>query len=94
MGQQANMVMTSVSGHLLNYEFVTNFRNWNSCNPLALFDAPIIKGCIENMQNIKVLYKNIFINTLNVYVLIIVLDLWIISFRSNIDNYIVNHFTF
>lgn len=54
MGQQAQMVMTSVSGHLLNYEFVSNFRNWNSCNPVALFDAPVIKTCPDDYQKIKV----------------------------------------
>lgn len=53
LGQQAHMVMTSVSGHLLNYEFATNFRNWSSCNPVALFDAPVVKICPENYQKIK-----------------------------------------
>lgn len=56
MGQQAHMVMTSVSGHLLNYEFVSNFRNWSSCNPVALFEAPVIKACPEDYQKIKVLH--------------------------------------
>lgn len=56
MGQQVQMVMTSVSGHLMNYDFVATFRNWNSCNPIALFDAPVFKGCIENNENIKVTF--------------------------------------
>ncbi|RZC37038.1 DNA topoisomerase 3-alpha [Asbolus verrucosus] len=47
------MVMTSVSGHLLNYEFAATFRNWRSCNPVALFDAPVVKVCQDDYQKIK-----------------------------------------
>ena len=64
-GQQANMVMTSLSGHLLNMEFAPQYRKWcvfglflfcisflnvifrYSCNPIALFDAPMTKGLGE-----------------------------------------------
>ncbi|XP_050312155.1 DNA topoisomerase 3-alpha [Anthonomus grandis grandis] len=52
-GQNCKMAMTSVSGHLLNYEFVSGFRNWQSCNPLALFDAPVLKACPKDYVNIK-----------------------------------------
>ncbi|KAF5282481.1 hypothetical protein FQR65_LT14290 [Abscondita terminalis] len=52
-GQRAQMVMTSVSGHLLNYEFVSIYRNWQSCNPMSLFDAPVVKHCAANYENIK-----------------------------------------
>lgn len=58
-GEQSRMVMTSVSGHLLNYAFAANYKNWQSCNPVALFDAPVIKTCPPDYQNIKV---NIFRN--------------------------------
>ncbi|KAL3273477.1 hypothetical protein HHI36_014918 [Cryptolaemus montrouzieri] len=47
------MVMTSVSGHLLNYAFHPSFRNWTSCNPVELFDAPIEQVCMEESKNIK-----------------------------------------
>ena len=43
-GAQANMVMTSVSGHLLNMEFPEQFRKWWSCHPVQLFDLPVEKG--------------------------------------------------
>lgn len=56
-GEPVKMVMTSVSGHLLNYEFVGNFKNWHACNPLELFDAPIQKFCPPDSQNLKVGYK-------------------------------------
>ncbi|KAJ8931678.1 hypothetical protein NQ314_015394 [Rhamnusium bicolor] len=49
------MVMTSVSGHLLGYEFISTYKNWQGCNPVALFDAPVIKTCPQDFQNIKVL---------------------------------------
>nr|CAH7718282.1 unnamed protein product [Callosobruchus chinensis] len=52
-GEDAVMVMTSVSGHLLNYEFAPSFKGWQSCNPVALFDAPVIKTCPHDYQNIK-----------------------------------------
>ncbi|VEN43554.1 unnamed protein product [Callosobruchus maculatus] len=52
-GEDAVMVMTSVSGHLLNYEFAPSFKSWQSCNPVALFDAPVVKTCQHDYQNIK-----------------------------------------
>lgn len=41
------MVMTSVSGHLLGYEFTGAYRKWQGCHPLSLFDAPVSKQCSE-----------------------------------------------
>lgn len=57
------MVMTSVSGHMMNYEFPQNFRNWKSCNPQTLFDAPVIKACTKDAEKIKVsqLLQNLII---------------------------------
>ncbi|XP_050076841.1 DNA topoisomerase 3-alpha [Anopheles maculipalpis] len=52
-GQNIQMVMTSVSGHLLNYEFLPSFRGWQSCNPEDLFDAPVRKNCPEQYEKIK-----------------------------------------
>ncbi|XP_058056503.1 DNA topoisomerase 3-alpha [Anopheles bellator] len=52
-GQSVKMVMTSVSGHLLNHEFLPSFRGWQSCNPEDLFDAPVRKSCPESYINIK-----------------------------------------
>lgn len=47
------MVMTSVSGHLLNMAFGAQFRNWQQVNPIALFDAPISKNCSDDFIGIK-----------------------------------------
>ncbi|XP_045477736.1 DNA topoisomerase 3-alpha isoform X2 [Harmonia axyridis] len=52
-GQRAKMIMTSVSGHLLNFAFHPSFRNWQSCNAADLFDAPIQEICLNDMENIK-----------------------------------------
>lgn len=54
-GEPVRMVMTSVSGHLLSYEFVGKYKNWHSCNPLELFDAPIQKFCPQDSQKLKVI---------------------------------------
>ena len=42
--QRCQMIMTSVSGHLLKLEFKSEFKNWNNCSPLELFDAPVEKS--------------------------------------------------
>ncbi|RLU22556.1 hypothetical protein DMN91_004834 [Ooceraea biroi] len=52
-GQNCQMVMTSVSGHLLNHEFVGAYRKWQGCHPLSLFDAPVSKQCPEDYVKIK-----------------------------------------
>lgn len=52
-GQNVTMIMTSVSGHLLAHDFQTQFRKWQSCNPLVLFEAEIEKYCPENFIDIK-----------------------------------------
>ncbi|CAD1480133.1 unnamed protein product [Heterotrigona itama] len=52
--QNCEMIMTSVSGHLLNYEFTEAYRKWHGCHPLTLFDAPVVKKCSEeNFIKIK-----------------------------------------
>jgi DNA topoisomerase IA len=53
-GQNCNMIMTSVSGHLLGHDFPATYRGWQSCNPVELFSAPVIKSCTKDMENIKV----------------------------------------
>ena len=52
------MIMTSVSGHLLNYEFAGGYKSWKSCNPVQLFDAPVVKGGPEQFTDIKVVKKS------------------------------------
>ncbi|XP_059835657.1 DNA topoisomerase 3-alpha [Hypanus sabinus] len=52
-GQNVAIVMTSVSGHLLEMEFKAPFQKWRSCNPVTLFEAEIEKYCPENYVDIK-----------------------------------------
>lgn len=52
-GQPADMVMTSVSGHLMEQDFNDAYRQWHSVDPIALFDAPIVKICPERFIKIK-----------------------------------------
>ena len=51
--RNCKMIMTSVSGHLLTNEFYQSHRSWQSCQPYALFDAPVKKGCSEDFRSIK-----------------------------------------
>ena len=37
-----DMVMTSVRGHLTENDFGPEHKSWYSCDPAALFEAPII----------------------------------------------------
>ncbi|KAL3875514.1 hypothetical protein ACJMK2_033460 [Sinanodonta woodiana] len=53
LNNNCTMTMTSVSGHLLNLEFIGQYKKWYSCNPVALFDAQVQKYCPENYVDIK-----------------------------------------
>eukprot|EP01040_Poterioochromonas_malhamensis_P020628 gene20628-24673_t len=51
--QPASMTMTSVAGHLMETDFLPEFRQWNSCSPLDLFDAAIRKEVKAEGENIR-----------------------------------------
>jgi len=51
--QNHEMVMTSVSGHLMNQEFNGDFKNWNAVNPSILFDADVRLLVPEANKNIE-----------------------------------------
>ena len=52
-GSNCQNLMTSVSGHLMNYEFVGEYKKWHSCDPVALFTCPIEKTISEKLIKIK-----------------------------------------
>lgn len=52
-GSKSKMVMTSVSGHLLQLEFLASYRKWQCIDPQTLFEAPVRKACGENFEPIK-----------------------------------------
>ena len=35
------MVVTSVTGHLMEMDFDASYKKWSSCDPVELFEAPI-----------------------------------------------------
>ncbi|KAF2486560.1 DNA topoisomerase [Neohortaea acidophila] len=43
----SDVTMTSVSGHLVSQDFNSRYRQWRSCDPVELFEAPIDKY-VEN----------------------------------------------
>ncbi|KAL1591152.1 hypothetical protein WHR41_00451 [Cladosporium halotolerans] len=54
---QCDVVMTSVSGHLISHDFEQRFKKWSSCDPSALFEANIEsfvedgkKGIAKNIE--------------------------------------------
>ncbi len=51
--QNVQMIMTSVSGHLLSTEFPLTYKSWKSCNPVELFTAEVIQYCKEDYMPIK-----------------------------------------
>ncbi|KAF6209731.1 hypothetical protein GE061_015480 [Apolygus lucorum] len=51
--QNCAMSMTSVSGHMMNYDFNGTYRGWHSCSPEELFDAPVFKNVPEDFVKIK-----------------------------------------
>lgn len=53
LNRSCDMVMTSVCGHLMNYEFTSEYTKWQSCDPKVLFSAPIRPTCVELAKKIK-----------------------------------------
>lgn len=41
--RQCQMVVTSVTGHLMELEVEPRYKPWDSCSPIDLFTVPVIK---------------------------------------------------
>ncbi|KAF7315785.1 DNA topoisomerase [Mycena indigotica] len=39
---RAQYTVTAVAGHLIAHDFPDRYRGWSSCDPLTLFDAPVV----------------------------------------------------
>jgi len=39
IGQPCQMIVTAVRGHLLEYDFKSDYKSWDAVNPVSLFDA-------------------------------------------------------
>eukprot|EP00485_Elphidium_margaritaceum_P002929 CAMPEP_0202705756 /NCGR_PEP_ID=MMETSP1385-20130828/18269_1 /ASSEMBLY_ACC=CAM_ASM_000861 /TAXON_ID=933848 /ORGANISM="Elphidium margaritaceum" /LENGTH=132 /DNA_ID=CAMNT_0049364061 /DNA_START=127 /DNA_END=521 /DNA_ORIENTATION=- len=46
------MTVTSVTGHIMGLDFDAAHRQWTSCDPVALFEAPVIKTVAGDKQQI------------------------------------------
>lgn len=49
----AKMIVTSVTGHLMEIEFDAAYKGWNNCQPIELFTAPISKCVKKEGENIE-----------------------------------------
>ncbi|KAK6923708.1 DNA topoisomerase, type IA, central, partial [Dillenia turbinata] len=53
-GQKCHMLVTSVTGHLMELEFKDErIRKWNSCDPVELYHAPVDKFVPQDKLDIK-----------------------------------------
>lgn len=53
------MSITSVSGHLMNLDFGETHKGWRSCDPVALFDAPLVESVGDGGNNGKQIEKTL-----------------------------------
>ncbi|KAM0870274.1 hypothetical protein ACQ4PT_040115 [Festuca glaucescens] len=51
--QACHMLVTSVTGHLMELDFDDRYRKWYSCDPVELFHAPVRKAVPQDKQDIK-----------------------------------------
>ncbi|GMN42283.1 hypothetical protein TIFTF001_011498 [Ficus carica] len=52
-GVPVHMLVTSVTGHLMEIDFDDRFRKWHSCDPAQLFHAPLRKSVPDDKLDIK-----------------------------------------
>ncbi|KAF8018677.1 hypothetical protein BT93_H3544 [Corymbia citriodora subsp. variegata] len=52
-GQHCRMLVTSVTGHLMELDFEDRFRKWHSCDPADLYAAPVRKFVPQDKLDIK-----------------------------------------
>lgn len=51
--QQCDMLMTSVTGHLMELDFEDQYRKWHSCDPVDLYHAPVRKKVPDDKVNLQ-----------------------------------------
>jgi DNA topoisomerase-3 len=52
-GRPCHMIMTSVSGHLLDLDFHSDYRKWSSVPPSSLFTCELHQSCPDRFSGIK-----------------------------------------
>ncbi|XP_014554235.1 hypothetical protein COCVIDRAFT_28628 [Bipolaris victoriae FI3] len=53
---QCSVTFTCVAGHIVAQDFNDRYKKWHSCQPVSLFEAPIVSGIAEDK---KVVASNI-----------------------------------
>lgn len=53
LGGTCDMTMTSVSGHLLDFDFGPQYNNWAATPTQVLFEAPITEQVTKNQEMVK-----------------------------------------
>lgn len=51
--QHCHMLVTSVTGHLMELDFDDRYRKWYSCDPVDLYSAPVRKHVPQDKLDIK-----------------------------------------
>ncbi|KAI0049973.1 prokaryotic type I DNA topoisomerase [Auriscalpium vulgare] len=49
----AHFTVTCVAGHLLEHDFAETHRKWQTCDPFALFEAPIVTSVAKDKKAIE-----------------------------------------
>ncbi|KAF9599783.1 hypothetical protein IFM89_001729 [Coptis chinensis] len=61
--QPVQMVVTSVTGHLMELDFHDTYKKWHSCDPLQLYDLPVLKSVPNDKFNIKLTLEDLSRNS-------------------------------
>ncbi|RKP36084.1 DNA topoisomerase [Dimargaris cristalligena] len=69
--QDCQVTVTSVAGHLMRIDFPPEYRSWRAVDPVALFQAPLVKEVHPNYLDIQ---RNLKQETRNMNVLLIWTD--------------------
>ena len=69
-GQAVQMVVTSVTGHMMELEFDARVRSWYSCDPVELFTAPVTKR-IRNDETQQKIEKTLWKEAMHSQVLLL-----------------------
>nr|XP_018265665.1 DNA topoisomerase III [Kwoniella dejecticola CBS 10117]OBR87823.1 DNA topoisomerase III [Kwoniella dejecticola CBS 10117] len=52
-GRGTSFTVTAVLGHLMSSDFGEDHRKWHSCDPFALFDAPILTSVSKDLKQVE-----------------------------------------
>ncbi|KAJ3163200.1 DNA topoisomerase [Geranomyces michiganensis] len=52
-GQNCDVVMTAVLGHLMESDFLPEYKNWRNCDPIELFHAGIITDVHKDKKTLE-----------------------------------------